>query len=85
MGRHARHDRRPRPRDLRIPVRALALIPAGELDRFYSPALFEETPALIPGSELAIIDRRGHLTVMRDHRFTEALVRFLSSAGVGDH
>lgn len=67
------------------PVRAPALILAGRLDRFYSPALFEETAALIPGGQLRIIDRRGHLTVMRDQRFTEAVVGFLSPAGAGDH
>ena len=66
-------------------MRSLALILAGRLDRFYSPALFEETRRADPGSELGIIDRRGHLTVMRDHRFTQALVRFPSPAGVGDH
>ena len=67
------------------PVRAPALILAGRLDRFYSPALFEETAALIPGSQLRIIERRGHVTVMRDQRFIGALVGFLSPAGIGDH
>ncbi len=43
-------------------VRAPALILAGRLDRFYSPALFEETAALIPGSQLRIIERRGHVS-----------------------
>ena len=46
------------------PVRAPALILAGRLDRFYSPALFEETAALIPVSELRIGRRSSSAKVL---------------------
>jgi len=63
-----------RPRDSRVARLAAARILAGRLHRSCSPAPFEGTAALILDSELRIIDRRGHLTVMRDHGFTEALI-----------
>jgi pimeloyl-ACP methyl ester carboxylesterase len=59
------------------PIRAPALILAGRDDRFYTPALFAETARLIPGSTLRILDGRGHITVMRDRRFHEAITEFL--------
>jgi pimeloyl-ACP methyl ester carboxylesterase len=59
------------------PIRAPALILAGGDDRFYSPELFAETARLIPGSALDVIPGRGHITVMRDRRFREALTGFL--------
>ena len=64
---------------------APTLILAGRLDRFYSPALFEETAALIRGSQLRIIDRRGNVTVMHNHKVHRALARLLSPDGLGDH
>ena len=60
------------------PVRAPTLIIAGRVDRFYTPALFEETAALIPDSELHMLERRGHIAVLRDRRSIATLVRFLT-------
>jgi len=45
------------------PVLAPALIRAGRLDRFHSPALFEETAALIRGSQLHPPGRRCAATL----------------------
>jgi hypothetical protein len=70
-----------RPRDSRVARQAAARILAGRLHRSCSPAQFEGTAALILGSQVRIIDRRGHLTVMREHGLTEALVRFPSPTG----
>jgi pimeloyl-ACP methyl ester carboxylesterase len=60
------------------PITAPTLIIAGSDDRFYSPALFEETAQLITGSNLHLIRGRGHITVTRDRRFTPTLAAFLS-------
>jgi pimeloyl-ACP methyl ester carboxylesterase len=60
------------------PVRAPALILAGAGDRFYSPELFAETAALIPGGELRLFPGRGHITVMRDRGLRPALTAFLA-------
>lgn len=65
----------------RARIAAPTLIVAGRDDRFYSPALFERTASLIPGSELHLLDGRGHVTVMRDRRLREALTRFLARTG----
>ncbi|ADB50821.1 alpha/beta fold hydrolase [Conexibacter woesei] len=63
----------------RTPIAARTLIVAGRDDRFYSPALFEETARLIPRSELHVIPGRGHVTVTRDRRLRgEALGAFLA-------
>jgi pimeloyl-ACP methyl ester carboxylesterase len=63
----------------RLPaIRAPTLILAGRDDRFYAPELFAETARLIPGATLQLLDRRGHVTVMRDRRFREALAAFLA-------
>ncbi len=59
------------------PVRAPTLILAGSDDRFYSPELFAETAALVPGSTLRIFPGRGHITVMRDRGFRAAFSQFL--------
>jgi pimeloyl-ACP methyl ester carboxylesterase len=64
------------------PIRAPTLILAGRDDRFYTPELFAETARLIPGSTLRLLEGRGHITVMRDRRFREALTAFLT-AGSG--
>jgi len=58
------------------PITAPTLILAGRDDRFYSPALFEQTARLIAGSHLQLITGRGHITVTRDRRFTPALATF---------
>jgi pimeloyl-ACP methyl ester carboxylesterase len=60
------------------PITAPTLIIAGRDDRFYSPALFEQTAQLIAGSSLHLISDRGHITVTRDRRFTPTLAAFLS-------
>jgi pimeloyl-ACP methyl ester carboxylesterase len=59
------------------PVRAPTLILAGRDDRFYAPALFAETAALIPGADLRVFAGRGHITVMRDRGFRPAFTAFL--------
>jgi pimeloyl-ACP methyl ester carboxylesterase len=59
-------------------IRARTLILAGAQDRFYSRALLHETETLIPGSELIMLDGRGHITALSDKRFTAALERFLA-------
>ena len=59
------------------PIRADTLIVAGGRDRFYGRGLFEETAALIPGSELRIFPRRGHIGVTRDPAARAAIAAFL--------
>jgi pimeloyl-ACP methyl ester carboxylesterase len=59
------------------PIRARTLILAGAKDRFYEPELFAETARLIAGSELHVLDGRGHITVLNDHRLHERLNAFL--------
>jgi pimeloyl-ACP methyl ester carboxylesterase len=58
-------------------IRAPTLIFAGGRDRFYSRALLQQTEALIPGSHLTVVDRRGHITALSDGRFGAALDHFL--------
>jgi pimeloyl-ACP methyl ester carboxylesterase len=58
-------------------IRARTLILAGREDRFYSPALFEETAALVASSRLRLFDRRGHVTLMTDPRFRQEIAAFL--------
>lgn len=52
------------------------LIVAGRDDRFYSPALFEQTAQLIAASRLHLISGRGHITVTRDRSFGPTLGAF---------
>ena len=59
-------------------IRAPTLIFAGAEDRFYPRALLAETAALIPGSELTVLDGRGHITALSDKRLRAALTRFLA-------
>jgi pimeloyl-ACP methyl ester carboxylesterase len=61
----------------RAPITAPTLIIAGRDDRFYSPALFEQTARLIEGSRLHLISGRGHITVTRDRSFAATLAAFL--------
>jgi pimeloyl-ACP methyl ester carboxylesterase len=42
-------------------IRAPTLVIAGARDPFYSPALFRETAAGIPGARLALLPRGGHM------------------------
>jgi pimeloyl-ACP methyl ester carboxylesterase len=60
------------------PIEAPTLIVGGDRDRFYSPELFAETAALIPGSTLEIFAGRGHVTVTTDRRFAPTVESFLS-------
>ena len=58
-------------------IEATTLIVAGGRDRFYSPELFTETAALIPGSRLSVFDRRGHISVAQDRRALAQIAGFL--------
>jgi pimeloyl-ACP methyl ester carboxylesterase len=58
-------------------IKAPTLIVAGREDRFYAPELFEETTQLIPGSELHLLDGKGHITALQDKRMLEAVARLL--------
>lgn len=61
------------------PVQARTLLLAGRDDRFYTPALFEETARLIPNARLRLFDGRGHVTVMRDPAFQREVTAFLGA------
>jgi pimeloyl-ACP methyl ester carboxylesterase len=60
------------------PITVPTLIVAGRDDRFYSPALFEQTAQLVAGSHLHLISGRGHITVTRDRSFIPTLAAFLT-------
>jgi pimeloyl-ACP methyl ester carboxylesterase len=60
------------------PIRAKTLIVAGGRDRFHSPELFAETAALIPNSDLLLLGRRGHLSVINDRRAQATISGFLA-------
>jgi pimeloyl-ACP methyl ester carboxylesterase len=55
------------------PIRAPTLIVCGRDDAFYPPELFEETARLIPGSELVVLDGRGHVDALSDARARDAI------------
>lgn len=59
------------------PITAPALLLAGREDRFYSPALFEETARLLRNGRLTLLDGRGHVTVTQDRRFLPEVRSFL--------
>jgi pimeloyl-ACP methyl ester carboxylesterase len=56
---------------------APSVIVAGGRDRFYSRALFEETAALVPGAQLRLFQRHGHITVLSAPRALAAIHGFL--------
>ena len=56
-------------------IAAPALVVAGEQDTFYTPDLFRETAAGIPGSRLALYPRMGHPA--RGRRFERDVLGFL--------
>jgi pimeloyl-ACP methyl ester carboxylesterase len=58
-------------------IRAPTLIVGGADDVFYSPQLFEETRRLIPGSELVLLDGKGHIDALSDPRARDAIRRGL--------
>jgi pimeloyl-ACP methyl ester carboxylesterase len=62
------------------PIEAKTLIVAGARDAFYGRDLFEETAALIPGSILKIVERRGHITVTTDRRVQATIAGFLTAS-----
>ncbi len=64
--------------DCRNAIAAPTLIVAGGRDRFYSPALFNETARLIPNSQLVIFPGRGHIGVTRDRKALAHIEGFLS-------
>ena len=59
------------------PIAAPTLIVAGRDDRFYAPELFEETARLIPGSDLRLLDGKGHIGALGDARCRDALESWL--------
>jgi pimeloyl-ACP methyl ester carboxylesterase len=59
-------------------ISARTLIVAGGRDRFYGSDLFRATAALIPGSQLLLLPRRGHITVASDARAQATIAGFLS-------
>jgi pimeloyl-ACP methyl ester carboxylesterase len=61
------------------PIAAPTLIVSGSEDRFYPRPLLEETARLIPGSELIVLDGRGHVTALSGRRFAAALTAFLGA------
>ncbi len=60
-------------------IEAPTLVVAGSKDQFYSRDLIEETARRIPRCDLMIIERRGHISVARDRRFTHTIPGFLSA------
>lgn len=54
------------------PVAAPTVILAGARDRFYPRTLLQETQRTIPGSQLQLFPRRGHLTAMTHPRLISA-------------
>jgi pimeloyl-ACP methyl ester carboxylesterase len=59
------------------PIEAPTLIWCGREDRFYAPELFEETARLIPGSELHLLEGKGHVSALNDPRMRETVSRLL--------
>jgi pimeloyl-ACP methyl ester carboxylesterase len=59
------------------PIRAPTLIVSGRDDIFYPPELFKETARLIPGSELVMLEGRGHIDALSDPRARDAIRRLL--------
>lgn len=60
------------------PIQARTLIVAGGRDRFYGADRFHETEELISDSRLLLLERRGHLTVVRDRRALAHIAGFLT-------
>jgi pimeloyl-ACP methyl ester carboxylesterase len=67
----------------RRPIAAKTLIVAGRRDRFYSEDLFRETAELIPGSDVRLFARRGHISVLTDPRARAIILGFLTADGSG--
>ena len=59
---------------IRVPTRVVA----GEEDHVYSPELARSMARRIPGAELVLMKRTGHLANLeRPERFNEILLEFL--------
>lgn len=58
-------------------VIAPTLIVNGGKDQFYEGAIMQETHRTIPGSQLSIYPRRGHITVVSDKAAIAEMLRFL--------
>ena len=59
-------------------IQAETLIIAGERDRLYGSAVFRETAALIPNSQLRLLPKRGHIGATRDRHALAQLAGFVS-------
>jgi pimeloyl-ACP methyl ester carboxylesterase len=58
-------------------IQAQTLVVCGRDDIFYPPELFEETARLIPGSELVMVEGKGHIDALSDQSAREAIRRLL--------
>lgn len=58
---------------------APTLILAGSRDHLYPAALLRETEALVPHSQLQIVPRRGHASVLVGRPGTDAISAFLDT------
>ena len=57
------------------------LVLAGRYDRTCVPAAAEQITALIPGAELHVFEKSGHLTfVEQEQEYVEVVRRFLDTA-----
>ena len=73
-----RSDARPLLPTIRCPV----LVMVGRQDRWSPPAQHEEIAALIPHSELVVIEDSGHMSpVEQPEQVTKALLRWLGLCG----
>ncbi|MEO6413081.1 MAG: alpha/beta fold hydrolase [Pedococcus sp.] len=61
-------------------IQAPTLVVGGGRDRFYPRWLFEETARMIPGSQLLLRPRRGHVGVASDRRTLAHLTGFFTTA-----
>jgi pimeloyl-ACP methyl ester carboxylesterase len=61
-------------------VTARSLIIGAERDRFYSPQLFRDTAARIPGARLLLYPRTGHMGTIMQRRYAVDVRTFLDGA-----
>jgi pimeloyl-ACP methyl ester carboxylesterase len=55
------------------------LVTGGGNDRFYTAGLFEDTARRIPGSQLTIYPRAGHIGTQGNHRLVRDILQFLEA------
>jgi pimeloyl-ACP methyl ester carboxylesterase len=65
----------------RASIRAPTLLVAGTADRFYTPELFDETAALIPGCQTHYLPGRGHVAAPADPSVASIVLSLLSHVG----